>query len=98
MHGQAVEENAGLRPHILWTNIPAFVHVYRCIVPMKEVCFPTATTGAAARGYARAIVYLHEATTISAKGSLCIVLFLRAPPSRTARDCLFMVQRTRLEE
>src|SRR5262249_41492677 len=35
------EKNEGLRPHIRWTKIPDFVHVYCGISPMNRVYFPT---------------------------------------------------------
>src|SRR5262249_43704539 len=44
VHGQAVEENEGLRPHIRWTKTPDFVHVYRGISSMNRVFFPTSAT------------------------------------------------------
>src|SRR2546430_16941132 len=43
VNGQTVEKNEGLRPHIRWTKTPDFVHVYRGILPMNWVFFPTST-------------------------------------------------------
>src|SRR5262245_48210217 len=50
------EENAGLRPHIRWTKIPDFVHVYRGISRMNWVCFPTAAVRRAHSPPARRIL------------------------------------------
>jgi len=41
VNGQAVEKNEGHRPHIWWMETPGFVHVYRGILPMNRVFFPT---------------------------------------------------------
>ena len=35
------EETEGLRPHIRWTEMPDFVHIYGRISPMNRACFPT---------------------------------------------------------
>src|SRR5215472_6374956 len=41
VNGQAVEENEGHHPHIRWTKIPDFVHVYCGISSINKVFFPT---------------------------------------------------------
>jgi|RhiMetdeSRZDD1v2_1073273.scaffolds.fasta_scaffold21842_2 hypothetical protein len=41
-YSQGEEKNEGLHPHIWWTKIPDFVHVYRSILPMNWVFFLTA--------------------------------------------------------
>src|SRR5215831_13580789 len=41
VNGQDVEQNEGLHPHIWWTKTIDFVHVYRGILPMNRVFFPT---------------------------------------------------------
>ena len=38
---QTGEENEGLHPHIRRTKTPDFVHIYRGILPMNRVFFPT---------------------------------------------------------
>jgi hypothetical protein len=53
---KTVEENEGLRPHIRWTKIPDFVHVYRGISRMNWVCFPTAAVRRAHSTPARRIL------------------------------------------
>src|SRR5215471_8016234 len=40
-NGQAVEKNDGHYPHIRWTKIPDFVHVYCGISSINRVFFPT---------------------------------------------------------
>jgi hypothetical protein len=42
---KSVEQNEGLRPHIRWTKILDFIHVYRGILPVNRVFFLTSLSG-----------------------------------------------------
>jgi hypothetical protein len=78
--GKAVEENEGLHPHIRWTKIPDFVHVYRGISLVNSIFFLTLCGLPRMPHPSRESFSKRSTNTKSSKGSLFFVPKLREPP------------------